>query len=36
MRSLFSVVATSSGDERRGWLVETTRLAHKAVEIAKT
>jgi len=35
-RSLFSVVATSSGDERRGWLAETARLANEAVEIAKT
>ncbi|SRR6266851_5654349 len=35
MRSLFSVVATSSDDERGGWLAETVRLANKAVEIAK-
>jgi putative NADPH-quinone reductase len=35
MRSLFGVVATSSADERRGWLAEAASLADKALEIAK-
>ncbi len=35
-RSLFGVVATSSDDERRGWLAEASSLANKAVELAKT
>ena len=35
MRSLFGVVATSSAEERRGWLAEAASLADKALEIAK-
>src|SRR5438876_42963 len=35
MRSLFGVIATSSDDERRGWLAETASLANKAVALAK-
>jgi NAD(P)H dehydrogenase (quinone) len=34
MRSLFGVVATSSGDERRRWLDEAAALASKAVVVA--
>jgi hypothetical protein len=33
MRSLFGVVATSSTEERRRWLVESAALADKAVEL---
>jgi|SRR5882724_7802665 len=36
MRSLFGVIATSSGDERRRWLVEAAALAAKAVALAKS
>jgi NAD(P)H dehydrogenase (quinone) len=35
MRSLFSVVATSSSNERRRWLAEAASLANKAVGLAK-
>jgi NAD(P)H dehydrogenase (quinone) len=35
MRSLFSVIATSSGDERRRWLAEAASLANKAIGLAK-
>jgi len=34
MRSLFGVVATSSEDERRHWLMEAAALADKAVALA--
>lgn len=34
-RRLFGVVATSSVDERRGWLVEASRLADEAVALAR-
>jgi putative NADPH-quinone reductase len=36
MRSLFGVIATSSGDERRRWLAEAAALAAKAVALAKS
>ena len=35
MRSLFGVVATSSAEERRGWLAEARRLATEAAALAK-
>ena len=35
MRSLFGVVATSSGDQRRRWLAEVAELANKAVTLAR-
>jgi NAD(P)H dehydrogenase (quinone) len=36
MRSLFGVVATSSEDERRRWLLEAAALADKAAALAKS
>jgi NAD(P)H dehydrogenase (quinone) len=36
MRALFGVVATSSEDERRRWLMEVAALADKAVALAKS
>ena len=36
MRSLFGVVATSSDEERRGWLAEVAALAAKAVALVRT
>ena len=36
MRSLFGVVATSSEDERRRWLMEAATLAEKAAALAKS
>jgi NAD(P)H dehydrogenase (quinone) len=36
MRSLFGVVATSSEDERRRWLLEAATLAEKAAALAKS
>jgi NAD(P)H dehydrogenase (quinone) len=36
MRALFGVVATSSEDERRRWLMEAAALADKAVALAKS
>ena len=35
MRALFGVVATSSEDERRRWLMEAAALAEKAAALAK-
>ena len=36
MRALFGVVATSSEDERRRWLIEAATLAEKAAALAKS
>jgi putative NADPH-quinone reductase len=36
MRALFGVVATSSEDERRRWLLEASTLAEKAAALAKS
>ena len=36
MRALFGVVATSSEDERRRWLLEAATLAEKAAALAKS
>ena len=36
MRALFGVVATSSDDERRRWLLEAATLAEKAAALAKS